>query len=247
MFKLIAFDLDWTLAPSKWQMDSEMVLLFKKLLKKYKVSVISWGDYPQFQKQILPFLWDDEKLLSNLYICPTCGTKMYKYENNQWTKKYSLDFWEDEKEYIIKVLNKAIIDLELMPDKVWWELIEDRWTQITYSALWQKAPIKEKEKWDPDFLKRKKIRNYLLKDLQKYDILLWWSTSIDITRSWVDKAFWIEKLIEYLNVLNEEIIFIWDAVFPWWNDYPPLDKLWITTKKVFNIDDTKKIIKVLID
>ena len=45
MFKMVVFDLDGTLAPSKWQMDAEMVELFKELLSKYKVWVISGVDY----------------------------------------------------------------------------------------------------------------------------------------------------------------------------------------------------------
>lgn len=243
MFKLIVFDMDGTLTPSRQEMDSEMVEIFKELLSKYKVWVISWWDYNQFEKQVIPFLWDDEVLLWNLYLCPTCSTKMYTYNDWSWNKMYSLDFSDDEKKYIISVLNKAIDDLSLKPEKTWWELVEDRWTQITYRALWQKAPLEEKLKYDPDFEKRKRIRNYIIKDLQDYNILIWWTTSIDITRAWVDKAYWVKKLSENVGIDLDDIIFVWDAVFPWWNDYPPFDKLGITTKKVFSVDDTKRFIK----
>lgn len=243
MFKLIVFDMDGTLTPSRQEMDSEMVEIFKELLSKYKVWVISWWDYNQFEKQVIPFLWDDEVLLWNLYLCPTCSTKMYTYNGWSWNKMYSLDFSDDEKKYIISVLNKAIDDLSLKPEKTWWELVEDRWTQITYRALWQKAPLEEKLKYDPDFEKRKRIRNYIIKDLQDYNILIWWTTSIDITRAWVDKAYWVKKLSENVGIDLDDIIFVWDAVFPWWNDYPPFDKLGITTKKVFSVDDTKRFIK----
>ncbi len=244
MFKMIVFDMDGTLAPSKWQMDSEMVELFKKLLEKYKVWIISGGDYPQFQKQVIPFLGNDEKLLSNLYICPTCSTKMYLYEKWEWNKKYSLDFTNEERFYIMSVFDKAINDLELKPVKTWGEIVEDRWTQITYSALWQQAPLEEKHKWDPYFEKRKRIRNYILKDLQKYNILIGWATSIDITRAWVDKAYWIKKLSEISWIDLNEMIFIWDAIFPGWNDYPPLE-IWVTSKKVFSVEDTKNYIEML--
>lgn len=245
MFQLIAFDMDGTLAPSKWQMDSEMVELFKELLNHYQVAIISGGDFPQFEKQVLPFLGNDENLLKNLYICPTCSTKMYLYENGEWQKKYSLDFEEDERKYIWEVLNAAIDDLDLRPSKTWWELIEDRGTQITYSALWQQAPWEVKDTWDKDQEKRKKIRNYLLKDLQKYNILIWGSTSIDITRAWVDKAFWLKKLSEISKIDLDNMIFVWDAIYPGGNDYPPLD-IGVTCKKVFSLDDTKKYIKKLI-
>jgi len=37
MFKMIAFDMDGTLTPSRDKMESDMIELFKKLLSKYKV------------------------------------------------------------------------------------------------------------------------------------------------------------------------------------------------------------------
>jgi len=37
------------------------------------------------------------------------------------------------------------------------KVVEDRGSQVTFSALGQQAPLAEKEKWDPDFAKRKKI------------------------------------------------------------------------------------------
>ena len=40
-------------------------------------------------------------------------------------------------------------------------MIEDRGSQITFSALGQQAPIEEKKKWDPDFTKRKKMKERL--------------------------------------------------------------------------------------
>ncbi len=43
--------------------------------------------------------------------------------------------------------------------ETWGEQIEDRGSQITFSALGQQAPIEEKKKWDPDFTKREKIKS----------------------------------------------------------------------------------------
>ncbi|MDD5377276.1 MAG: HAD-IIB family hydrolase [Candidatus Gracilibacteria bacterium] len=245
MFKMIVFDLDGTLAPSKGQMDSEMVGLFKILLSKYEVGVISGGDYPQFQKQIIPFLGDDAMLLRNLYVCPTCSTKMYLYRNSDWQKLYSLDFTPSEKEHIIRVLDQAIIDLGLKPEQTWGELIEDRETQITYAALGQQAPLEAKKVYDSDFEKRKKVREYILNDLQGFNVLIGGATCIDITRAGVDKAYGVRKLMEVSGVGLNEIIFVGDAVFPGGNDYPPLE-IGVTTKRVFDVEDTKEFIRSLI-
>ncbi len=242
---MIAFDMDGTLTPSKWKMDPEMVELFKRLLAKYQVAIISWGKYELFQIQVLPLLGNDEKLLSNLYVCPTCSTAMYLYRAGEWQKQYSLDLSIEEREHIIAVLNDAIDTLWLRPERLWWEMIEDRITQITISTLGQESPIEEKKKYDPDFSKRKLIRDYMLPNLAGFNVLVAWSTSIDITREGVDKAYGIRKLMEVSWVGLNEIIFVGDAVFAGGNDYPPLE-IGVTTKRVFTIEDTKEYIQSLI-
>ena len=78
MKKLIVFDLDGTLAESKSSLDAEMSRLLRDLLGIVKVAVISGGDWPQFEKQVLSHLPHDESL-ANLSILPTCGTKFFRY------------------------------------------------------------------------------------------------------------------------------------------------------------------------
>lgn len=246
MFKLIAFDMDGTLTPSKGKMDEEMVLLFRKLLKKYKVAIISGGKYELFQKQVLPHLGNEDNILENLYVCPTCSTAMYLYKNGDWHKEYSLDLTSEEKAHIIKVLNNAIDTLWLKPEKLWWEMVEDRNTQITISTLGQEAPIEAKEKYDPDFSKRKQIRDFMMPDLKGFNVLVAGATSIDITREWVDKAFGVRKLSEVSGISLNEMIFVGDAVFPGGNDYPPLE-IGVTSKRVFSVEDTKRYIEMLIE
>lgn len=246
MFKMLVFDMDGTITPSRWEMEPDMIELFKKLLTKYKVWVISWWDFIQFQIQILQFLGNDEALLNNLYICPTNGTKMYVYKNKSWEKLYSLDFTDNERKHIINVLENAIEKLWLKPEKTYWELVEDRQTQITYATLWQQASRELKSAYDPDFSKRMKIVSYIEKDLEWFDVFVAWNTSIDVTRKWADKAYWVWKLMEITWLNKNEIIFVWDRIFPGGNDFPPLDKLWITTKKVFTFDDTMDFIKEML-
>ena len=61
MKKLIVFDLDGTLAESKSSLDAEMSRLLHDLLGILKVAVISGGDWPQFEKQVLSHLPHDEQ------------------------------------------------------------------------------------------------------------------------------------------------------------------------------------------
>ena len=106
MKKLIVFDLDGTLAESKSSLDPEMSGLLHDLLGIVKVAVISGGDWPQFEKQVVSKLPHDQRL-ANLSLLPTCGTKFYQYSGD-WKKLYEEDFTADEREKIISSLKKAL-------------------------------------------------------------------------------------------------------------------------------------------
>ena len=142
MKKLIVFDLDGTLAESKSSLDPEMSGLLHDLLGIVKVAVISGGDWPQFEKQVVSKLPHDQRL-ANLSLLPTCGTKFYRY-SGAWKKLYEEDFTPDEREKIISSLKKALGVAGFKIEKFWGEQIEDRGSQITFSALGQQAPLKKR-------------------------------------------------------------------------------------------------------
>lgn len=218
MKKLIVYDLDGTLAESKSAIDGEMASLLSSLLEVARVAVISGGDWPQFEKQVLSKLPRDA-ILNNLSILPTCGTKFYQHEGD-WRKLYSEDFTEEEKKKIIESLKQAIESAGFKVKKTWGETIQDRGSQITYSALGQQAPIGEKKKWDPDFGKRKKIKEFLDRLIPEFSVRLGGTTSVDVTKPGIDKAYGIRKLRDVLGIGLEEMIFMGDALFPGGNDYP---------------------------
>jgi phosphomannomutase len=216
--KLIVFDLDGTLAESKSSLDAEMSALLHDLLGIVKVAVISGGDWPQFEKQLLSNLPHDERL-ANLSVLPTCGTKFFQYAGD-WKKLYSEDFTADQKEKIVSSLKKAIGAAGFKFEKVWGEQIEDRGSQITFSALGQQAPLDEKDKWDSDFTKRKKIKTILDTFIPEFSVRMGGATSIDVTKPGIDKAYGIRKLRDLLGISLNEMIFIGDALFVGGNDYP---------------------------
>src|SRR6202011_4926280 len=104
MKELIVFDLDGTIAESKSSLDAEMSALLRDLLSIIKVAVISGGNWPQFQKQLVSNFPGGANL-KNLSLLPTCGTKFYRY-NSGWKKLYSEDFTDEEKEKIVSSLQK---------------------------------------------------------------------------------------------------------------------------------------------
>jgi len=243
MKKLIVFDLDGTLAESKSSLDVEMASLLTALLGVVKVAVISGGNWPQFEKQLLSNLPHDLHL-KNLSLLPTCGTKFYKWDSG-WKMLYSEDFTNKEKEKIINSLKQVIASSDFKVVKTWGEIIEDRGSQITFSALGQQAPIDEKKKWDPDFAKRKKMKEALDKLIPEFSVHLGGSTSIDVTKSGIDKAYGIIKLRDKLGVSVQDMIFIGDAIFPGGNDYPAKEAGALSIQ-VRDPDESKRVIEAII-
>lgn len=243
MKNLIVFDLDGTLAKSKSPLDDEMAVLLERLLQVVKVAVISGGDLPQFQTQVVDRLPDGSRL-ENLSLLPTSGTKFFSYDG-QWRKLYSEDLSDTERHTIEDALEKAVAQAGVQPDQTWGERIEDRGTQITYSALGQQAPLEAKERWDPDFAKRKAIAAILEKTLPNFSVRLGGTTSIDVTRPGIDKAYGIHKLRDVLHVPIEQMLYVGDAIFPGGNDYAAL-QAGVDCISVRDPEDTKRVIETII-
>ncbi len=243
MKKLVVFDLDGTLAESKLAPDAEMVSLLNVLIGCTKVAIISGGDWPQFEEQVLslPLL---PEVLENLILLPTCGTKFYIY-NDKWEKLYSEDLEKVEKEKIITALKTAVTLLGFAPEITWGETIEDRGSQITYSALGQSAPLSAKSLWDPDFNKRREMQQVLSELIPEFSVRAGGSTSIDVTKAGIDKAYGVRKLSRVTEIAESEMIFVGDAIFPGGNDYP-VAEMGVVTIKVKNPYDTKRVIEGII-
>jgi HAD superfamily hydrolase (TIGR01484 family) len=243
MKRLIVFDLDGTLAESKSPIDADMSRLLHDLLSIVKVAVISGGDWPQFEEQVLSHLPHDQTV-ANLSLLPTCGTKFFRY-TGKWEKIYSEDFSPDEKTKIIASLEKAVAESGFKASKVWGEVIEDRGSQITFSALGQQAPLEEKEKWDPGFAKRQKIKAILDPLIPGYSVRLGGATSIDVTKPGIDKAYGIRKLRDVLGIPLTEMIFIGDALFAGGNDYPA-EQAGVVSICVRGPHETKRVIQTAV-
>jgi phosphomannomutase len=243
MKKLIVFDLDGTLAESKSAIDAEMSALLGALLGVVRVAVISGGAFPQFETQLvanLPATGD----LTRLSLLPTCGTRFYEYDGS-WKLLYAEDFSAEQKKKIIAALNDAVDKSGFKAEKTWGEAIEDRDSQITYSALGQQAPLDAKKNWDPDFSKRQKIKALLDPMLPDFAVHLGGSTSIDITLPGIDKAYGIYKLRDILKVSIAEMIYVGDALFPGGNDYPARSTGSVCIQ-VRDPNETKRVIETIV-
>lgn len=248
MKKLIVFDLDGTLAESKTEMSLDMAEVLEELLRRFSVAIISGGAYKQFEKQFLSRLPLHDEQLKNLYLFPTCATSFYTYNNRIWNRIYSEDLSEEQKKKIlaafINCMDELKIPFPLTP--MYGEILEDRGTQITFSALGQAAPVHLKKKWDPHHLKRLGMIDVLRRHIPEFEIRTGGSTSIDVTKKDIDKAYGIKQIEKYLGFKTEEMLFIGDALFDGGND-APVKRTGVECLETSGPEETIKLIKQIID
>jgi len=250
--KLIAFDLDGTLAPSKSHFDPRMVNLFDRLLEKYQVCVISGGKYELFQRQFLTQITSESQSLKNLHLMPTTGTRYYKFKDDEWSLEYAEDFTADEKKMIISALEEGWEEAGPKIEKTYGPTIEDRDSQITLSPLGQEvvaelgdAGMKIKETWDPDMKIRMKVADVVSKKLPNFNVKVAGLTSIDVTVPGVDKAYGMTKLMKLTGIKKEEILFIGDKIMPGGNDYA-VEEMGIDCISVEKWQDTAFVVEGII-
>ncbi|KKQ82927.1 MAG: HAD-superfamily hydrolase, subfamily IIB [Parcubacteria group bacterium GW2011_GWB1_38_8] len=244
-FKLIVFDIDGTLTRSKSAIDTEMAELICQLLDKYKVAIISGANYEQFKWQILEHLSCSSDKMRDLYILPVDGTVFCKDED-AWVCDSDTPLSIEEKELIKKSFENIFERSGLeTPKKIYGELVEDRGAQFNFSALGQNAPVELKEKWDPDNKKRERIIGVLKSVLPGLSLHIGGTTSIEVTKSNIDKAYGLKKLIRRIGIAKEEILYLGDHLLDGGNDAPALT-LGIECRSVKGPEETKKEILELL-
>lgn len=251
--KVIGFDLDGTLAPSKSPLPDRMGAALSGLLGKYEVLVMSGGKFAQFELQLLANLKASPDKLEHLHLMPTCGTRYYRFENGKWQKKYAEDFNEAEKKKIIDALKKGVDHFGYHEAKVYGDTIEDRESQITFSALGQdivaelgEEGVRLKEEWDPDNSKKNKLRDYVAELIPEFEVRVGGVTSVDITKPGIDKAYGMQKLLDMLGLQKEDALFIGDRLSEGGNDYP-VKAMGVDCVEISDWQETALVVEVIVN
>ncbi len=248
-YKIVAFDLDGTLAESKQPLGLEVAELLFKLAKTLPVVIISGGSELQFEKQ---FISQWKKLVpqvpevnKNLILLSTSGTQDYEYdkENDSWKEVYKAEFPEDKKQAVKKFLEEMITSGKYdIPSEHEGEYVEDRGTQITFSACGQNASIEKKKGWDPSREKRRKMKAVLESHFPDLGISIGGMTSIDILTKGFTKAVGLKMLLQRKGLEERDLIFVGDAFYPGGNDRSVMDA-GIKSVQVSGPRETAEIIK----
>lgn len=246
--QVIAFDLDDTLAVTKSPISDRMGELLGKLLEKYDVCIITGGAFPQIKIQVVDRLEVSAERLGRLHLMPTCGTSYYRYDvlDEEWVLQYAEDLTTDEKKRITDALEKGARQVGLWEEKTHGDAIEDRGPQITYSALGQAAPAELKYEWaEKNKEKRKELRDAVAALIPELEVRIGGTTSTDVTRIGIDKAYGMEKLLTELKIGKDDILFIGDKLEEGGNDYP-VKAMGIDTVAVDGWEETALVLEGLL-
>lgn len=244
--RLVAFDLDDTLAPSKSAIDPRIGALLIALTERVEVAVISGGQLEQFRVQVVDRLPEaSDHTLSHIHLLPTCGTQYYRIEDGRIATVYAHALSEDEKSRAMAAVEGEARRLGLWEAETWGDILEDRGSQITFSALGQRAPLDAKMAWDPTGAKKNALREAVAARIPDLEVRSGGSTSVDITHHGIDKAYGMRQLAEQTGIPLEDMLFVGDRLDPDGNDYPVL-ALGVPCHAVEGWEDTADYLDALV-
>jgi hypothetical protein len=243
---LIVFDLDGTLTESKAPLKLDMARALATLLAQKQVAIIGGGSYEQFKNQFVRHFRCSPVLFKNLFLFPTTSTSFYRYQRSGWKQVYRKVLKPAEKKKIMRAFADAFVATGYVPPKKFWgTVIEDRGSQITFSALGQKASVKAKAMWNKKSDVRPALMKIMQKELSTFEVRSGGLTSIDVTQKGIDKAYGVRQIEKMLKISIKDMVFIGDALYPGGND-AAAKKTGVQTISVKDPKDTIKIIKKIL-
>lgn len=217
--RVAAFDLDGTLARSKKPMHEDVAAALSTLTTLLPVAIISGGAMSLVRSQVTDMLTADADRW-HMHLMPTTGTRYYRWDGDDWIQVYAHDLDPADRAAAIESLERHARRMGLWEEHVWGERIEDRGSQITFSALGQRAPVEDKERWDPTNEKKNRLAEAVRRDVPHLLVRSGGSTSVDVSGRGVDKSFAVRELARMLGVDVGSIMFVGDRMDPDGNDYP---------------------------
>ncbi len=246
--KVLSFDVDQTLNVAKTPIPPEVAAVLVKCLRHFEICPISGQKYEQFLIQIVDPLkaaGATDQDLQHLHLFVAQGTQYYKYDGAAWQQVYDYPLQPEDVVKITTVLEESAKELgywEIDQVAEGDEIIENRGSQVTFSALGQKAGIEVKYAWDPDMKKREAIVAKCREKLPDFLYEIGGTTSINVAAPGMNKEFGMKHLFEELKVTKDEVLYFGDMTQPGGNDYPVV-QLGVETITVRSHEDTLYALK----
>ena len=231
MKRVLAFDIDQTLNVAKTPIPTEIAELLVRCLDHFEICPISGQKFEQFLIQIVDPLKAagvTEQQLTHLHLFVAQGTQYYRFDVDQhdWQQVYNYPLKPEDVERITQTLEQAARELgywEADQLAAGDEIIENRLSQVTFSALGQKAGTKAKYAWDPDHRKREAIVARCRELLPDFLYEIGGTTSINVATPGMNKQFGMTHLLEELQVAKSDVLYFGDMTQEGGNDYPVVE------------------------
>ncbi len=252
MKKVLSFDIDQTLNIAKTPIPDEIADLLKKCLHHFEICPISGQKFDQFLIQIVNRLEGaTPEELSHLHLFVAQGTQYYRYniDKKDWELVYNYPLTDEQVSKISTTIERAARELGFWEEdklKEGDEIIENRISQVTFSALGQKAGTEAKYKWDPDCKKREAIVEKCKKYAPEFDYEIGGTTSINAIVPGMNKEFGMTHLLEELHVKKDDVLYFGDMTQPGGNDYPVV-QMGIDTITVRSHEDTAYALRGILE
>lgn len=240
--KVLAFDMDGTLTPSKENVSDKVLSLLTTLSERYSIFILSGASFAHLKSQFIDLLSDDFDF-SKLHISSSCGGSYFRFINS---RERVIEVYTERLDPTIK--RELIFDLEfhakingIWVDKAFGDIIEDRGSSVTYSLLGQAAPIEIKSQCDPLGRKRSLLKSVLAPKYPTLDFRLGGVSSIDITLKGVDKGYGMNRFIYENGLSADDITYFGDRFEEGGNDFPVIS----TGVKIVPVSGVEETISLL--
>lgn len=264
MKKVLSFDIDQTLNVAKTPIPDEIASLLVRCLDHFEICPISGQKFDQFLVQIVDRLVETgatAEQLTHLHLFVAQGTQYYRYQptskkigpveisvvgdnttysRENWVQVYNYPLTAEQVAKISQTIEQSARELgyweesKLAPGD---EIIENRLSQVTFSALGQKAGTEAKYAWDPDCKKREAIVKRCKELAPEFDYEIGGTTSINAITPGMNKEFGMNHLLDELRVQKSDVLYFGDMTQPGGNDYPVV-QMGIDTITVRSHEDT---------
>ncbi len=237
--KILFADVDDTVCHSTRPVEADMAQALNQLIDRgWKVAFISGSTVDQLWGQF------GGKLRIPYHLLGASGTVCVEVTANGLQTRYQASLTGPERKALAQVLvgfaaRHGIVSLTTQEDQ-----IQDRVSQMTFSALGRHAPEILKRSFDPFGTLREAWAEELRRELGPgYGVGVGGTTSIDITRAGFDKGWGIREFLKVHRLRAEDAVFFGDKLRPGGNDFPA--RAVVDCIEVTGVQDTLQKLRAL--
>lgn len=230
----IFFDVDDTVCHSTKPLTWEMLSELNRLINKgHTLIFISGSTVDQIYEQT-------RGLGGEYHLLGTSGTNYVKVRHSIQYPTYSHEMTSEQRSTVRKALNN-IIRRHNLPQVE--KQLQDRFSQMTLSAIGRDADAQAKKDFDPDGSKRKAWAEEIRQEGgDDYSIKIGGTTSLDITLKGIDKGWGVKQILSHNEWLRSDCIFYGDKLMEGGNDYAVMGV--IPCVAVAGVEDTLKRLRI---